>query len=76
MARRGGFELVPAEYVKPNADQNVKADDDRPSLFGRVRRPDARPLAGEPLHYDLHVWLWKHNPSGLYAPWNPDATCG
>jgi hypothetical protein len=31
---------------------------------------------GMPIHYDLHVWLWKHNPSGLYAPWNPDATCG
>ena len=27
MARRGGFELVAAEYVKPNADQNVKTDE-------------------------------------------------
>jgi hypothetical protein len=28
-----------------------------------------------PIHYDLHVWLWQHNPSGLFAPWNPDVTC-
>jgi hypothetical protein len=23
----------------------------------------------------LHVWTWKPNPSGLYAPWNPDVKC-
>lgn len=22
-------------------------------------------------HYDLHIWLFEHNPSGLYAQWNP-----
>ena len=23
----------------------------------------------------LHVWTWKPNPSGLFAPWNPDVKC-
>jgi hypothetical protein len=23
----------------------------------------------------LHVWNWKPNPSGLFAPWNPDVKC-
>jgi hypothetical protein len=23
----------------------------------------------------LHVWTWKANPSGLFAPWNPDVKC-
>jgi hypothetical protein len=23
----------------------------------------------------LHVWLWKHNPSGLFADWNPNVSC-
>ena len=23
----------------------------------------------------LHVWLWKDNPSGLYADWNPAVSC-
>lgn len=72
----GGFRLVAAEYFKPDADQNVKTDEDRPSLFGRAFDG---PMLGHsptmPIHYDLHVWLWKHNPSGLFAPWNPDVSC-
>lgn len=27
-------------------------------------------------HYDLHIWLFEHNPSGLYAQWNPSLSCG
>ena len=27
---------------------------------------------GMPIHYDLHAWLWKQNPSGMFARWNPD----
>ncbi|QDP19665.1 hypothetical protein [Sphingomonas xanthus] len=27
-------------------------------------------------HYDLHVWLFENNPSGLYAQWNPALSCG
>ncbi|HEY3542933.1 MAG TPA: hypothetical protein VGK79_10350 [Gaiellaceae bacterium] len=72
----GGFRLVAAEYFKPDADQNVKTDDDRPSLFGRAfDGPMLGHAPGMPIHYDLHVWLWQHNPSGLFAPWNPDVTC-
>jgi hypothetical protein len=26
-------------------------------------------------HYDLHVWLFGENPDGLFAAYNPDATC-
>ena len=26
-------------------------------------------------HYDLHIWLFEHNPSGLYAQWNPSLSC-
>jgi hypothetical protein len=72
----GGFQLVAAEYFKPDADQNVKTDGDRPTLFGRAfDGPMLGHAPGMPIHYDLHVWLWKHNPSGLFAPFNPDASC-
>jgi hypothetical protein len=27
-------------------------------------------------HYDLHVWLFKPNPHGLFSPTNPDVKCG
>jgi hypothetical protein len=28
-----------------------------------------------PWHYDLHVWVWSNNPSGMFAPWNPAVSC-
>ncbi len=31
---------------------------------------------GPPMpHYQLHVWLWKHNPAGMYIPFNPTVNC-
>jgi hypothetical protein len=26
-------------------------------------------------HYELHIWLFRHNPAGLYAEFNPRVTC-
>ena len=26
-------------------------------------------------YYDLHVWLFRENPNGMFAPYNPNATC-
>ena len=26
-------------------------------------------------HYELHLWLWRHNPLGMFAPWNPKVSC-
>lgn len=26
-------------------------------------------------HYDLHIWLFEHNPSGMYAQFNPALSC-
>ncbi len=26
-------------------------------------------------HYELHVWTWRHNAAGHYAPFNPDVSC-
>lgn len=72
----GGFQLVAAEYFQADADQNVETDSDRPTLFGRAfDGPMQGHAPGMPIHYDLHVWLWKHNPSGTFAPYNPDARC-
>src|SRR5438045_1839085 len=27
------------------------------------------------VHYDLHAWLFKNNPLGMFAPTNPDVSC-
>jgi len=72
----GGFQLLAAEYFKPDADQKLTTDSDRPSLFGRAfDGPMLGHSPGMPIHYDLHVWLWKTNPVGLFAPWNPTVHC-
>jgi len=73
---RHGLRLGAVEYFQPDADQNVATTTDRPSLFGR---PFDGPMLGHapgmPIHYDLHVWLYKKNPAGLFANWNPAVTC-
>lgn len=25
--------------------------------------------------YVLHVWLWRHNPAGIFEDWNPNVSC-
>jgi hypothetical protein len=30
---------------------------------------------GMPWHYDLHVWLYADNPSGMFTPYNPALEC-
>ncbi|CAL9381052.1 hypothetical protein SUDANB121_01066 [Nocardiopsis dassonvillei] len=73
----GGRKLVALEYYYVDADQDVETDDDRPSLFGQpFDGPDEGQEPGLPVNYTLHVWLWQHNPSGLFSPWNPAGSCG
>lgn len=26
-------------------------------------------------HYELHVWVWSHNPNGMFSHWNPTVSC-
>ena len=30
---------------------------------------------GLPDHYELHIWIWQHNPTGMLAPFNPLVSC-
>lgn len=71
----GKLELIAVEWFIPLAT-GVKG---RPTLFGREFEG---PMAGhEPLipdsmhHYDLHVWLYRANPNGLFHHSNPDVDC-
>lgn len=74
-AEGGRLRLVAAEWLIPLATGVAE----RPSLFGR---PFDGPMEGhEPLmprelrHYDLHVWLFKENPAGLFNATNPAVGC-
>jgi hypothetical protein len=67
--------LVAAEWFVPVAAAGTA----RATIFGKaLEGPMAghSPLMPEGLHhYDLHVWLWKHNPAGVFAPTNPAVKC-
>lgn len=70
------IELAAVEWVAPDADQDLSTDDDRPSLFGQdFDGPMEGHEPGQPIHYDLHAWLFKDNPDGVFEMWNPDVSC-
>jgi hypothetical protein len=74
--RGGRMRLVALEYFRPDADQRLDTDDDRPRLF---ERPFDGPMEGHepgmPIHYDLHAWLYKRNPDGRFTALNPRVSC-
>lgn len=60
----GRLRLVGVEYIVP-------LDFDEPDpLFGHHFH--ANEAAGV---WALHVWIWRHNPSGMFADWNPKVSC-
>jgi len=67
---------VAVEYVMFDGDGDLGTDDDRPSLFGEpFDGPMEGHVPGQAVHYDLHAWVWKHNPAGELAHFNPDVNC-
>lgn len=82
----GGRRLVGAEWETSalvdglpyygRSAPDPKRTSPAPVMFGRVFDG---PMAGhnpvQPWHYDLHVWLWARNPSGLLTQYNPDLSC-
>lgn len=75
----GNLKLVGVEYFygvgAPDAPVPNPAPP-APVLFGL---PFDGPMLGHepgmPPHYDLHVWVWQANPSGIFAPFNPNVSC-
>lgn len=67
--------LAAAEWFMPEPAAQGKA----PSIFGQTLYG---PMDGhEPIipaalrHYDLHVWLWKPNPAGMFVSTNKAVKC-
>ena len=66
--------LVGAEWFVPVAVAKTA-----PTLFGQTLMG---PMEGhQPImpaglhHWDLHVWLWKNNPNGVFSPTNSNVKC-
>ena len=71
----GGYRLVGVEYVVFKEAWDA-VHSGPPSLFGRnFTHIEAGNRYGLPDFYELHVWLWRPNPSGIFSDWNPKVTC-
>ena len=74
----GRLRLVALEYVVFRSDWEGQhgVDSAPPRLFGRpLSLVDEPNRYGLPAFYQVHVWLWKHNPDGLFSNDNPRVSC-
>jgi len=66
----GGFELAGVEWEEPYRGQAP------PKLFGQeFDGPMAGHVQIQPAHYDLHVFLQRANPAGMFTRYNPALRC-
>ena len=71
----GVLNLVGMEYIVPKDAWTQAGHDpadpaDVPTLLGQAFTPHSSlPI------FKLHIWLWRNNPQGTFADWNPKVTC-
>jgi hypothetical protein len=63
--KNGRLRFVAVEYIVP-----LEASADPPVLFGQEFG-----VVEEAGIWALHVWVGRHNPSGIFADWNPMVSC-
>lgn len=73
--KNGKLKLVAVEYIVFAEAWDSMHDD--PPMLGDQEFDDDRLMRGGPPfpNYQLHVWVWKHNPAGMHAPFNPTVNC-
>jgi hypothetical protein len=67
----GTLVLGAVEWVVPKVQWEQAGNSEPPVVFD------------QPLHvinpvlnwYLAHAWIWKHNPAGMFADWNPRVSC-
>jgi hypothetical protein len=72
----GRLRLVAVEYVVLQSDWEAAGNTAPPSLFGQqFTLVGSGNRYGLPPFYELHAWIWNHNPSGMFNDWNPRVSC-
>jgi hypothetical protein len=74
--RNGRLKLVAVEWVVRGPQSNPPgwpAGAPPPTVLGMDMHILVPPPG--PAFYLMHAWIWKHNPSGMFADWNPKVTC-
>jgi len=66
----GTIQLGAVEYIVPVAGWNAIHKSEWPKIMGQQFHLNS--ALGV---YELHVWTWKDNPSGMFEDWNPKVAC-
>ena len=73
----GSRRLVGVEFVVYRAAWDAANPSQTPTFYGvPFDQKFGSDAHGHADHYELHVWLWRNNPQGMFAPWNPKVSCG
>lgn len=71
----GRLRLVGVEYIVFQAAWDTEHAAP-PQLMGQTFTLVPEPNRyGVPAFYELHLWAWRHNPSGAFYDWNPRVAC-
>ena len=74
--RDGKARLVGVEYIVVAEAWHMNNGAATPALMGQLMHYVGSPNRyGLPPFYELHVWAWKFNPSGMFVDWNPKVSC-
>jgi hypothetical protein len=71
----GSLKLIGADYLVFAEAWNAK-NDSPPELMGQLFHLFEAPNRfGLPAFYTLHVWAWKHSPTGPFVNWHANVSC-
>jgi hypothetical protein len=74
--KHGRLHLAALEYVIfQSAWYADHAADTMPEMFGQMMMKNDGVRFQIPPFFALHVWLFQDNPSGMFAPFNPNVSC-
>lgn len=69
----GSMKLVSVEFA---IFEDAWSGSGTPGFLGQtMARKTAVGVHEVPPFYEVHAWVWSHNPNGVFADWNPNVTC-
>jgi hypothetical protein len=68
---QGQLRLAAVEWVARGPNTNPPGLTEPPTVLGMPMHI-LNPAVG---FYLMHAWVWKPNPAGMFADWNPNVTC-
>jgi hypothetical protein len=72
---KGGRRLIGADFLI-FSDTWHASNTGTPQIMGQLMHLIESPNRyGLPAFYTLHVWAWKHSPTGAFVNWHSDVSC-